>query len=63
MNEELHDLYPSLNTTEQTRSRYITWVDHTWQKQNVYRIVVEKPEKRRHLEASDIDERIKFKQN
>jgi hypothetical protein len=49
-NEELHDLYSSPGIIRIIESRRMRWAGHVarmWEKRNVYRFMVEKPEGRR----------------
>jgi hypothetical protein len=51
-NEELHSLYSSPTIITISKSRRMRWagnVARTGQKRNAYRILVEKPEGKRHL--------------
>jgi hypothetical protein len=49
----LHDLYPSLDTVRQIKSRRMRWAGHVarmGEGRNVYRVLVGKPEGKRQLE-------------
>jgi hypothetical protein len=51
-NEELHNLYSSLNTIRMIKSRKMRWAGHVariGEKRNAYKILVGKPEGRRPL--------------
>jgi hypothetical protein len=55
-NEELHTLYSSPNSIRIIKSRRMRWAGHVariWEKRNVYRLLIEKPEGRRHLEDQE----------
>jgi len=61
-NEELHDLYPSPNIVRVTKSQRMRWAGHVarvvvWGGV-IYRVVVGKPEGKRHLEDTGVDGRI-----
>jgi hypothetical protein len=50
-NEELHNLYSSLNVIIMIKSRGVRWVGHVARmgvQRNAYRILVGKPEGKRH---------------
>jgi hypothetical protein len=51
-NEELHDLYSSPNIIRMIKWRRMRWARHVariWEKRNVYRLLVAKPEGKRPL--------------
>jgi hypothetical protein len=51
-NEELHNLYSSPNIIRMIKSRRMRWAGHAgqmWETRNAYRILVEKPERKRPL--------------
>jgi hypothetical protein len=51
-NEELHDLYSSPSSTRIIKTRRMRWAGYVarmWEKRNVYRLLVGKPEERRPL--------------
>jgi hypothetical protein len=51
-NEELYDLYSSLNIIRIIKSRRMRWAGHIvrmWEKKNMYRLLVGKPEGKRPL--------------
>jgi hypothetical protein len=51
-NDELHNLYSSPNIIRMIKSRRMRWACHVarmWEKNNAYRILVEKPEGKRPL--------------
>jgi hypothetical protein len=53
LNEELHNLYSSLNVISQIKSRRMTWAGHVarmGQDRKVYKVLVGKPEGERPLE-------------
>jgi hypothetical protein len=53
LNEELHDLYSSLNVISQIKSRRMTWAGHVarmGQDRKLYKVLVGKPEGKRTLE-------------
>jgi hypothetical protein len=52
-NEELHNLYPSLDIIRQIRSRQMRWAGHMahmGEERKVYKVLVGKPEGKRPLE-------------
>jgi hypothetical protein len=57
-NEELHILYSSPNIIRQIKSRRMRWAGHVermGEERNVYRVLMEKPEERDHLEGQGVD--------
>jgi hypothetical protein len=51
-NEEIHDLYSSPSIIRIIKSRRMRWADHEahmGQKRNAYRLLVEKPERKRPI--------------
>jgi hypothetical protein len=62
--EELNDLYSSPNIIRVIKSRRIRWVGHVARMREgrgAYRILVERPEGRNHLEDPGVDGRIILK--
>jgi len=54
-NEELNDLYSSLNIVRMTKSRRMRWAGHVariGERRGLYRILLGKPEGKRQLERS-----------
>jgi hypothetical protein len=54
-NEELYDMYTSLNIIRVIKSRRMIWVGHlarTWERTGAYRVLVGKPEGKRPLGRS-----------
>jgi len=60
-NEELNDLYSSLNIVRVIKSRRMRWAGHVaglGESRGVHRVLVGKPEGKSHLEDPGIDGRI-----
>jgi len=63
-NEELSDLYSSPNIVRVTKSIRMRWtrqVARMGERRGVYRILVEKPEGKSHLENPGVDGRVMLK--
>jgi hypothetical protein len=61
--EELYGLYASPNIVRVIKSRRMRWAGHVARtgKRGVYRVLVGKPERKRHLEDLGIDRKIILK--
>jgi hypothetical protein len=58
---ELHNLYSTLDVIRQIKSRIMRWAGHVarmGEGRNVYRILVEKPEGKKHLKDQGVDARV-----
>jgi hypothetical protein len=58
---ELHNFYPSADIVRQIKSRRMRWAGHVacmGEGRNVYRVLVGKPEGKKHLKDQDVDGRI-----
>jgi hypothetical protein len=60
-NEELHILYSSPNIIRQIKSRRMRWVGHVarmGKERNTYKVLMENPEGKNHLEDQGVDRRM-----